>query len=371
MFAPLGIAYIVSILASLVTSVTVTPVLSSYLLSGSDPTGTSGTVSSCDTSSAANRALLAWAFDHRGLVIGLVALGRRDARLMRQRSCRAASCRPSTRARSSSRCSTIREYRSPSRTGSGLIAERLIAQVPEVKSVGRRTGRAELDEHAEGVHFSEVDVDLARSTRSKNADLRRHSRAPVRAAGFRRHRPADQPSARPPAVGHPCPDRPEDLRRRSRNAAPSRRDRAPAARRGAGHRRSSGREAGAHPAAAHPGRLRARRALRPDAGGGDAGARCVVERPPRLADRRRQPALRRGDAPLRPGSLHHRPARSSDRDAHRARAARPVRRGRRDRRTEPDPARRHAAAHRRLRQRRRQPRHGGDRGRHPAPSSPT
>jgi HME family heavy-metal exporter len=42
----------------------------------------------------------------------------------------------------------------------GTAAENLIRQVPEVSHVGRRSGRAEMDEHAEGVYSSEVDVGL-------------------------------------------------------------------------------------------------------------------------------------------------------------------------------------------------------------------
>jgi HME family heavy-metal exporter len=51
----------------------------------------------------------------------------------------------------------------------GALAERLIAAVPEVTQVGRRTGRAELDEHAEGVHYGEIDVDLKPSPRPRQA----------------------------------------------------------------------------------------------------------------------------------------------------------------------------------------------------------
>jgi HME family heavy-metal exporter len=165
LFVPLGIAYIVSIVASLVTSITVTPVLSYYLLS------TKLRAHGQDTFvvrrlKRANRVVLDWAFARRGLVFGTVGIAV------------AASAYAVT--------TLPREFLPPFNEGTlvlslqynpgislaeshrlGFIAERLLAQVPEVKSVGRRTGRAELDEHAEGVHFSEIDVDLRRSDRPK------------------------------------------------------------------------------------------------------------------------------------------------------------------------------------------------------------
>ena len=67
----------------------------------------------------------------------------------------------------------------------------------------------------------------------------------------------------------------------------------------------------------------------------------------------------------RPGSLDHRPRRSPDRDAVRPCAAAAAGGGRGRRRSQPDPARERAAAHRRVRQWRRQARHGRDRRRHP------
>src|SRR3712207_5467505 len=78
LFAPLGVAYIVAILASLVVSVTVTPVLSYFLLARRPADRHRGDGLVLRLLKRANRALLLWAFGRPGqlfLVAGLLAVG--------------------------------------------------------------------------------------------------------------------------------------------------------------------------------------------------------------------------------------------------------------------------------------------------------
>jgi CzcA family heavy metal efflux pump len=166
LFVPLGIAFIISILASLAISITLTPVLASYLLSAPRAQG-EGDSFVVRHLKAGNTRLLRWAFAHQKALFSLVAVGVLAAGLGATLLPRAflppfnegtilvsLQYNPGIALAESSRLAAV--------------AERLILDIPEVRSVGRRTGRAELDEHAEGVHNSELDVDLARSARAKD-----------------------------------------------------------------------------------------------------------------------------------------------------------------------------------------------------------
>ncbi len=177
LFVPLGIAFIVSTLASLIVSVTVTPVLSLYLLPR---------MKSLDHG---DTKLLAWLKRHYNS--GLASV------LARPRAAIAAGGVAVVLAGAAVPFFAT-TFLPPFNEGTLLIglrlnpgvtlaessalaqqAEVLVKQVPEVTHVGRRSGRAELDEHAEGVHVSELDVGLkppAEITRSMdeiNADIRK------------------------------------------------------------------------------------------------------------------------------------------------------------------------------------------------------
>ncbi|MDP2028270.1 MAG: efflux RND transporter permease subunit [Thiobacillus sp.] len=169
LFAPLGVAYIVSILASMLVSVTLTPVLCYYLLPkmkrlehGDSPLVKK--LKQWDTG------LLQWSFDHSRLVLGAgllaVALAAAAVPFF------ARSFLPAFNEGTLTITVAMNPGTSlPESNRIGTLAEQLILQVPEVTQVGRRTGRAELDEHAEGVHYSEIDADLKKSARSREAVL--------------------------------------------------------------------------------------------------------------------------------------------------------------------------------------------------------
>ena len=176
LFVPLGIAFIVSTLASLVVSVSITPVLSFYLLPR---------MKSLDHG---DTKLLAWLKERYRSGLQKV-LDRPKAALAAGAvavliAAIAVPFFPKT-------------FLPPFNEGTLLIgmrlnpgvtlaessalarqAEVLVKQVPEVVHVGRRSGRAELDEHAEGVHVSELDVglkpasELKRSMGEISADIR-------------------------------------------------------------------------------------------------------------------------------------------------------------------------------------------------------
>lgn len=173
LFAPLGQAYIISILASLVVSITLTPVMAYYLLPGLKRLDEHEGVI-VRVLKKANRRLLAWSFGHPKILMTTVLAGVIAAVMFATQLPR--SFLPPF----NEGTLTINMLFNPGISLAeshrvGLIAERLIMEVPEVEQVGRRTGRAELDEHAEGVHSSEIEVALMADGRSKDeiiADIR-------------------------------------------------------------------------------------------------------------------------------------------------------------------------------------------------------
>lgn len=158
MLIPLGISFIVALIASTIVALTLTPVLCSYLLNGK----TSEEVSVKDSwivtkLKAGYRKGLDWSFAHHKMVLYSIAglliislglmftLGR--------------SFLPSFNEGSFTiNVSTLPGISLEESDKVGRLAEEMILSVPEVRTVARKTGRAELDEHALGVNVSEIEA---------------------------------------------------------------------------------------------------------------------------------------------------------------------------------------------------------------------
>lgn len=170
LFAPLGIAYIISLLASLFVSLTLTPVLCSYLLPKSKA-----------MDETHDGALVRFLKNIVGKVVRVVlphpklVIAASLALLLASLSLLPGMGRNFLPAFNEG-SATIGIASSPgfslaNNDKVGLEIEQAILEIPEVKNTVRRLGRAELDEHAEGVHWNEIDLDFYPQGRERSVVL--------------------------------------------------------------------------------------------------------------------------------------------------------------------------------------------------------
>ncbi|MCE7056236.1 efflux RND transporter permease subunit [Algoriphagus sp. AGSA1] len=164
---PLGIAFITSVLTSLIVAVTVTPVLCSYLLKNNKVLEKQAEGTKVERWLQKHySAVLRRALGIPKLIIGMTGAAFLVSLLLFSQLGR----------------SFLPEFNEGSLVISvvgvpgmsleesnktGLLVEQLLLDMPEVSIVTRRTGRAELDEHAQGVNAAEIDVPFVLSDKSK------------------------------------------------------------------------------------------------------------------------------------------------------------------------------------------------------------
>ncbi|SDZ90134.1 Cu(I)/Ag(I) efflux system membrane protein CusA/SilA [Porphyromonadaceae bacterium KH3R12] len=172
MLAPLGIAFIVALFASTVVALTLTPVLCSYLLGKSRKGGDTPEKEAYVAKKLKGiyERALKWSLNHRkwalggtGVVVLLAiifffTLGR-------------SFLPPFNEGSFTVSISTMPGISLEESGKMGRIAEELLLSVPEIQTVGRKTGRAELDEHALGVNVSEIEAPFILDKRSKDEVL--------------------------------------------------------------------------------------------------------------------------------------------------------------------------------------------------------
>ncbi len=167
MLIPLGIAFIVSLFASTIVALTLTPVLCSYLLNqkNTDPKKEKEAWVARKLKDVYGK-VLHFALKHRMWVLGgtfalfVVALG---LFFTLGRS----FLPPFNEGSFTINVSSLPGISLEESNRIGQRAEALLMQIPEIQTVARKTGRAELDEHALGVNVSEIEAPFVLKDRSR------------------------------------------------------------------------------------------------------------------------------------------------------------------------------------------------------------
>lgn len=168
MLRPLGIAFITALFASTLVALTLTPVLCSFLL-GSEKSDKAGKEPALVRwLQKIYNVALEWVLSHKKLTLGSVAA--LFAVALGLFCSFGSSFLPAFNEGSFTiNVSTLPGVSLEESDNVGRRAEMLLLSVPEIKTVARKTGRAELDEHALGANVSEIEAPFELSGRPKSA----------------------------------------------------------------------------------------------------------------------------------------------------------------------------------------------------------
>lgn len=171
MLVPLGIAFILSLFASTIVALTLTPVLCSFLLknvgNSSEPERPKNDPKLVTWLKARYETALTWALDHRRPVLGS-AIGLFLVAIVLFFTFGRTFLPPFNEGSLTISISTLPGIALDESDKIGRQAEELLMQVPEIKTVARKTGRAELDEHAFGVNTSEIEAPFELGKRNRD-----------------------------------------------------------------------------------------------------------------------------------------------------------------------------------------------------------
>ncbi len=156
MLKPLGITFIISLMASTLVALTVTPVLGSFLLGSQNSDKTGREPALVRWLKKIYEKALHWSLSHKKTII--CGVGALLATAIVMFFTLGGSFLPAFNEGSFTiAISTVPGISLDESDRMGRTAEELLLSIPEIKTVGRKTGRAELDEHAFGVNSSEFE----------------------------------------------------------------------------------------------------------------------------------------------------------------------------------------------------------------------